>query len=111
MMSRRDYCIRRRRKVKKFSQRSENPYYIRILSLRNIFMQSAFLQELLVTLLEDESLQTKRDYQKTKNLLPSKDGNTVEDTTSIEVIAYYRMMLDEKILHYSPRVWKILRKR
>ena len=74
-------------------------------------MQSAFLHELLVVLLSDESLLTKRDYQKTKNLLLSKYGNTVEDTTSIEVIEYYRAMMDEKTLTYNPRVWKILRKR
>jgi elongator complex protein 3 len=74
-------------------------------------MQSAFLHELLLALLSDDLLLTKRDYQKTKNLLLSKYGNTVEDTTSIEVIEYYRKMIDEKQLSYNPRVWKILRKR
>ena len=74
-------------------------------------MQSVFLHELLVVLLSDDSLTTKRDYQKAKNLLLSKFGNAVEDTTSIEVIEYYRKMIDEKSLTYNPRVWKILRKR
>lgn len=74
-------------------------------------MQSAFLHEFLIALISDDSLITKRDYQKTKNLLLSKYGNTVEDTTSIEVIEYYRSMIDEKTLAYDPRVWKMLRKR
>jgi len=111
-MSRRDYCIRRAEKVKKFSQRKENPYYgFHILVSSESFMQSAFLHALLEALLNDDSLLTKRDYQKAKNLLLSKYGNTVEDTTSIEVIEYYRQMIDEKALEYNPRVWKMLRKR
>ena len=74
-------------------------------------MQSAFLHAFLIALLTDASLVTKRDYQKTKNLLLSKYGDTVEDVTSIEVIEYYREAMLEKRLEYDVRVWKMLRKR
>jgi hypothetical protein len=74
-------------------------------------MQSDFLHAFLTSLLADTSLTTKRDYQKTKNLLLTKYGSTVEDVTSIEVIEYYREMIDGKSLIYDPRVWKMLRKR
>ena len=74
-------------------------------------MQSDFLHAFLTSLLADTSLTTKRDYQKTKNLLLTKYGSTVEDVTSIEVIEYYREMIDGKLLTYDPRVWKMLRKR
>ena len=113
-MSRRDYCIRRAEKVKKFSQRSKNPYYTFYYNLFPKYfdpMQSLFVHEFLVALLSDDSLLTKRDYQKTKNILLSKYGNTVEDVSSIEMIEYYRRTIDEKSLLYNPRVWKLLRKR
>jgi hypothetical protein len=42
-------------------------------------MQSLFIRELISALLSDTTLSTKRDYQKAKNLLLSKYGNTVED--------------------------------
>lgn len=74
-------------------------------------MQSVFLHAFLIALLRDASLVTKRDYQKTKNLLLSKYGDTVEDVTSIEVIEYYREAMLEKRLVYDIRVWKMLRKR
>ena len=113
-MSRRDYCIRRAEKVKKFSQRSKNPYYTFYYNLFPKYfdpMQSLFVHEFLVALLSDDSLLTKRDYQKTKNILLSKYGNTVEDVSSIEMIECYRRAIDEKSLLYNPRVWKLLRKR
>lgn len=74
-------------------------------------MQSEFLHTLILALLTDTTLTTKRDYQKTKNALLTRYGSTVEDVTSIEVIEYYRSQIDEKKLTYDPRVWKMLRKR
>jgi hypothetical protein len=75
------------------------------------FMQSVFLHEFLTTLIADDTLTTKRDYQKAKNLLLSKYGDTVEDVSSIEMIEAYRNGIDDKTLVYKPRVWKMLRKR
>ena len=74
-------------------------------------MQSTFIRELITTLIGDTTLTTKRDYQKTKNLLLSKYGNTVEDVGAIEVLEDYRNGIDDKSLVYDPRVWKMLRKR
>lgn len=74
-------------------------------------MPSDLIHDLLVALLTDASLQTKRDYQKVKNNLLAQYHGEVEDVTSIQVIEYYRQMIDEKKLSYDPRVWKILRKR
>ena len=74
-------------------------------------MQSVFLREFLIALLSDEMLMTKRDYQKTKNLLLAKYGSSVEDVSSIEVLEAYRSGIDDKSLIYDPRVWKMLRKR
>jgi hypothetical protein len=74
-------------------------------------MQSLFIRELISALLSDTTLSTKRDYQKAKNLLLSKYGNTVEDVSAIEVLEEYRNGITEKTLHYDSRVWKMLRKR
>lgn len=74
-------------------------------------MQSLFIRELISALLSDTTLSTKRDYQKAKNLLLSKYGNTVEDVSAIEVLEEYRNGITEKTLPYDSRVWKMLRKR
>jgi elongator complex protein 3 len=74
-------------------------------------MQSLFIRELISALLSDTTLSTKRDYQKAKNLLLSKYGNTVEDVSAIEVLEEYRNSITEKTLAYDSRVWKMLRKR
>jgi hypothetical protein len=74
-------------------------------------MQSVFLHEFLTILIADDLLMTKRDYQKTKNLLLSRYGDTVEDVSSIEMIEAYRNGIEDKTLVYKPRVWKMLRKR
>jgi hypothetical protein len=74
-------------------------------------MQSVFLHEFLTALISDDSLTTKRDYQKAKNLLLLKYGDTVEDVSSIEMIEAYRNGIEDKSLVYKPRVWKMLRKR
>ena len=74
-------------------------------------MQSLFIRELLTTLIADPHLSTKRDYQKTKNLLLSRYGKSVEDVNAIEVLEEYRNGIDDGTLVYEPRVWKMLRKR
>ena len=74
-------------------------------------MQSTFIRELITTLIRDTTLTTKRDYQKTKNLLLSKYGTSVEDVGAIEVLEDYRNGIDDRSLVYDSRVWKMLRKR
>ena len=74
-------------------------------------MQSTFIRELITTLIGDTTLTTKRDYQKTKNLLLSKYGTSVEDVGAIEVLEDYRNGINDTSLIYNPRVWKMLRKR
>ncbi len=74
-------------------------------------MQSLFIRELITTLISDENLSTKRDYQKAKNFLLSKYGTLVEDVSAIEVLEEYRNGIADKSLSYDSRVWKMLRKR
>lgn len=74
-------------------------------------MQSLFIRELITTLISDENLSTKRDYQKAKNFLLSKYGTLVEDVSAIEVLEEYRNGISDKTLSYESRVWKMLRKR
>ncbi len=74
-------------------------------------MQGAFLEEFIQTLIHDVSLTTKRDYQKTKNILLTKYRNHVEDPSSIEVLECYREGISTKKYPYDSRVWKMLRKR